>query len=52
MVVQWVKNSTAASWVAVKAQVQSPAQCSGLKDPALLQLRWKLAAVAGIHSLA
>ena len=32
---QLVKIPTAASWVAVEAQVQSPAQCSGLKDPVL-----------------
>ena len=31
--VQWVKNLTAVAQVAVEAQVQSPAQCSGLKDP-------------------
>ena len=30
---QWVKNSTAAPHLAVKVQVGSPAQCSGLKDP-------------------
>ena len=30
-VVQWVKNLTAASWVAVEVRVRSPAQHSGLK---------------------
>ena len=38
-VVQWVKNSTAAARVAAEMQVQVPAQCSGLKDQALPQLR-------------
>ena len=33
-VAQWIKNLTAAAQVAVEAQVQSPAQHSGLKDPA------------------
>ena len=32
---QWVKNLTAATWVAVEVWVQSLAQCNGLKDPAL-----------------
>ena len=31
---QWVKNLTAVAQVAAEAQVKSPAQCSGLKDPA------------------
>ena len=35
-VVQWVENLTAVAQVAVAAQVQSPAQHSELKDPALL----------------
>ena len=39
---QWVKNPTAAAQVAAEAQVQSPAQGSGLKDPALLQCRLQL----------
>ena len=34
---QWVKNLTAAIWVAVEVWVRSPAQCSGLKDPAMPQ---------------
>lgn len=35
--VQWVKNSAAAAaWVTGKAQVQSLARCSGLKDPVWL----------------
>ena len=37
-VAQWVKNSTAAAWVAVEVWVQSPAWHSGLKDPVLWQL--------------
>ena len=36
-VAQEVKNPTAASWVTVEAQFQSPGWHSGLKDPALLQ---------------
>ena len=36
--VQWVKNPTAVSGIAIEAQVPSPAQCSGLQDMALLQL--------------
>ena len=41
-VVQWVKNPTAAACVEVEVRVWTPAQCSGLKDPELLQLwrRW------------
>ena len=35
---QWVKNLTAAAQVTAEAQVQFPAQCRGLKDPALPQL--------------
>ena len=41
-VAQWVKNLTAAAQVAAEAQVQSPAQGSVLKDPALPQLRCRL----------
>ena len=36
-VVQWVKNLTAVARVAVEVQVQSPAQGSGLKNPAMVQ---------------
>ena len=43
--VQWVKNLTAVAQVAEEAQVQSPAQCSGLKG-----LVW-VAAAAQIQSL-
>ena len=32
---QWVKNPTTAAQVTAEVQVQSPAQRSGLKDPAL-----------------
>ena len=35
---QWVKNPTTAAQVTAEAQVQSPAQQSGLKDLELLQL--------------
>ena len=40
-VAQWIKNLTVASGVTVEAWVQSPAQCSGLKDPVLPQLQFK-----------
>ena len=36
--VQWVKNWTAAAWVAVEVQVQPQAWCNGLKDPMLSHL--------------
>ena len=36
---QWVKNSIAAARVTSETQVQSLAQCNGLKDLALLQLK-------------
>ena len=39
---QWVKNLTRVALVAVEVQVRSPALCSGLKDPALLQLWCRL----------
>ena len=42
---QWVKNLTAAAQAAVEVQVQSPAQRSGLKDLALLQLWHRLDSV-------
>ena len=35
---QWVKNPTPAARVTAEVWVQSPAQYSGLKDPALQQL--------------
>ena len=38
VVVQWVKNPTAATQVTAKAGVPSLAWCSGLKNLALLQL--------------
>ena len=38
IVARWVKNMTAAIWVAVEVWVQSPAPYNGLKDPVLLQL--------------
>ena len=37
--VQWVKNPTAVAQFSAEAQVQSPAQRSGLKGPALLQIQ-------------
>ena len=37
-VVQWVKNPITMAWVAVELEVQSLAQCSRVKDLALLQL--------------
>ena len=37
--VQLVKNLTTVAWVTAEAQVQSLAQCSGLKDPVLPQLQ-------------
>ena len=50
---QWVKNQTAAQVTAEK-QVQLLAQCNGLNDQALLQLKWSstAAAVAQIQSMA
>ena len=43
--VQWIKNLIAVARVAVEVHVYSLAQHSGLKDPALLQLRpWVTAA--------
>ena len=38
-VVQWVKNLTAAAQVIAETRVQSSTQCSGLKVPALSQVR-------------
>ena len=35
---QWAKNPTAVAWLAAM-WVRSLAQCSGLKDPVLLQLQ-------------
>ena len=37
--VQWIKNLTAGAWVTVEAWVRSSAQCSGVKNPVLLQLQ-------------
>ena len=37
--VQWVKNPTAVARVSEEAQVPSPAQHSGLKDPVLPQIQ-------------
>ena len=47
---QWVKNPTAAAQVAVEVWVQSLAQGSGLKDPALPQL-YQVIATACVQSL-
>ena len=41
-VAQWVKDPTAVAQIAAEAKVQSPAQCSGLKDLALSQLQCRL----------
>ena len=41
-VAQWAKNLTAAARVAAQLWVPSLDQCSGLKDPALLQLWCRL----------
>ena len=40
--VQWAKNPTAVVQVSVELWIQSPAQCNGLKDLALVQLRCRL----------
>jgi len=37
-VVQQIRNPTAVAWVIVEVRVRSPARCSRLKDPALLQI--------------
>lgn len=47
-VMQWVRSPTAAAPVAVAAQVPSPAQGSGVKDPALP--KW-VAAAAQVQDL-
>ena len=36
--VQWVKNRTAVAWVTAEVWILSLAQCSVLKDPALLKM--------------
>ena len=36
---QWVRNPTALAWVASEVWVRAPAQDSGLKDQAMLQLQ-------------
>lgn len=38
---QCVKNPTAVAWVTEEVQLQFLALCSGLKEPALLQLRFR-----------
>ena len=40
VVAQWVKNPAAVAQVSVDVQVQSSAQCSGLKDPELPVAAW------------
>ena len=40
--VQRVKNLTVVAWVDAEVQGPSPAWCSGLKNPALLQLQLQL----------
>ena len=49
---QWVKNLTAAAWVAVEVQVRPQAWQSGLKDLALPEALAWVAAVAWMQSLA
>ena len=41
-VAQWIKSLTAAAQVSAEVWVQASAECSGLKDPALLQLPHRL----------
>ena len=50
--VQWVKNITAVTQVAVKAWIQSLVQCSGLKDWMSPQLQHRSQLLPGIQSLA
>ena len=50
-VAQWVKNPTAASWVAVEAWDQSPAQCGGFKGSAVATAVAQVTAAAWIPSL-
>ena len=40
--VQWLENPAKAARVSEQAWVQTPARCSGLKDPVLLQLQGRL----------
>ena len=50
---QWVKSPVVAGHVNSEVQVLSSARCSGLKDPALLQLQGRsTTVVAQIESLA
>ena len=53
---QWIKNLTSVAQVAVEVQVQSPAQCSGLKGWGISAVAVAavalVTAVAWIHSLA
>ena len=51
-VAQWVKDPTAAACLAAEAQVQSPAQHNGLKDPGLPQLQLRFSSWPGnLHML-
>ena len=50
--VQWAKNLTARAQVAAEVKVSFPAQHSGLKDLALLQLWHRLKLLVQIQSLA
>lgn len=47
---QWVKNLTVAARVTVDSWVQSPAQCSGLKDLLLPQLQLRFNPWTGTYS--
>ena len=49
--VQWVKNLTEVAQVAAEAQAPSPAQYSGLKDLALLQLQCRSQLQLGFNPL-
>ena len=44
--VQWVKNLTAAAWVAAKVWAGSLAQCSGLEGPEWLQCSAQIQSLA------
>ena len=48
-VAQWVKNLIAAAGAMRGMQVQSPAQHSGLEDPALPQLQHRLQLQLGFN---
>ena len=49
---QWVKNPTAVAQMTEEAEVQSPSQCSGIKDLLLLAAVVYVVGTAWIQSLA